>query len=213
MIKKHLKTLIVTSLLTLLPIIFGIIYWDVLPDEIATHFGANGTPDGFSSKAFVVFGMPFMMLVFHLVCFFGTNADPKRQNISDTMMKLVLWIIPCITILVTTLSYSHALGKAVKAGFWIMLFMGVVFIIVGNYMPKCKQSYTMGIKLPWTLSSEENWNKTHRLGGKLWVAAGVIMMLTSYFENVFIMLSIVFIAVIVPTVYSYTLFTKENKNK
>ena len=211
MIKKHLKTLIVTSLLTLLPIIFGIIYWDVLPEEIATHFGSDGSADGFSSKAFVVFGMPFMMLGFHLLCFFATNLDPKKKNISDTMMKLVLWIIPCITILVTTLSYSHALGKAVKAGSWIALFMGVLFIIIGNYLPKCKQSYTMGIKLPWTLHSEDNWNKTHRLGGKLWVAAGVIMMLTSYFENIFIMLSIVFIAVIVPTVYSYMLFVKENK--
>ncbi|MBQ1966478.1 MAG: SdpI family protein, partial [Clostridia bacterium] len=60
---------------------------------------------------------------------------------------------------------------------------------------------------------EENWNKTHRLAGKLWVGAGAIMMLTAFFENVFIMLSIVFIAVIIPTVYSYTLFAKENKNK
>lgn len=213
MLKKHFKTLITTSILTLSPIIFGIVKWNVLPEEIATHFGANGTPDGFSSKAFVVFGMPFMMLGFHLLCFFGTRLDPKKQNISDIVMKLVLWIIPCLTVLVTSLSYSHALGKNVKAGFWIMMFMGIIFILIGNYLPKCKQSYTMGIKLPWTLSSEENWNKTHRLGGKLWVAAGVIMMLTSYFENVFIMLSIVFIAVIVPTVYSYTLFTKENKNK
>ena len=211
MIKKHLKTLIVTSLLTLLPIIFGIIYWDVLPEEIATHFGSDGAADDFSSKAFVVFGMPFIMLGFHLFCFFATNLDPKKKNISDTMMKLVLWIIPCITILVTTLSYSHALGKAVKAGSWIALFMGVLFIIIGNYLPKCKQSYTMGIKLPWTLYSEDNWNKTHRLGGKLWVAAGVIMMLTSYFENIFIMLSIIFIAVVVPTVYSYMLFAKEKK--
>ena len=211
MIKKHLKTLIVTSLLTLLPIIFGIIYWDVLPEEIATHFGSDGSADGFSSKAFVVFGMPFMMLGFHLLCFFATNLDPKKKNISDTMMKLVLWIIPCITILVTTLSYSHALGKPLDPILWINMVMGVVFIIIGNYLPKCKQSYTMGIKLPWTLHSEDNWNKTHRLGGKLWVASGVIMMLTSYFENIFIMLSIVFIAVIVPTVYSYMLFVKENK--
>ncbi len=208
MLKKHLKTLIITSLLTLTPIIFGIIYWNVLPEEIATHFGSDGAADGFSSKAFVVFGMPFIMLGFHLFCFFATNLDPKKKNISDTMMKLVLWIIPCITILVTTLSYSHALGKAVKAGSWITLFMGVISILIGNYLPKCKQSYTMGIKLPWTLSSEENWNRTHRLAGKLWVGAGALMMLTAYFGNVFVMLAIVLLMVIAPTVYSFVLYKK-----
>lgn len=208
MIKKYLKTLVITSIITLLPIIFGIIYWDVLPDEIATHFGANGTPDGFSSKAFVVFGMPFIMLGFHLFCFFATNLDPKKKNISDTMMKLVLWIIPCLTVLVTALSYSHALGKAVNTGFWIMMFMGVISILIGNYLPKCKQSYTMGIKLPWTLSSEENWNRTHRLAGKLWVGAGALMMLTAYFGNVFVMLAIVLLMVIAPTVYSFVLYKK-----
>ena len=206
MIKKYLKTLVITSIITLLPIIFGIFYWDVLPDEIATHFGANGTPDGFSSKAFVVFGMPFIMLGFHLFCFFATNLDPKKKNISDTMMKLVLWIIPCLTVLVTALSYSLALGKAVNTGFWIMMFMGVISILIGNYLPKCKQSYTMGIKLPWTLSSEENWNRTHRLAGKLWVGAGALMMLTAIFGNVYVMLAIVLLMVIAPTVYSFVLY-------
>ena len=211
MIKKHLKTLIITSIITLSPIIFGIINWNVLPDEIATHFGADGTPDGFSSKAFVVFGMPFMMLGFHLLCFFGTKLDPKKKNINDTMMKFVLWIIPCLTILVNALSYSHALGKPLNPNFWINIVMGIVFIFVGNYLPKCKQSYTMGIKLPWTLDSEDNWNKTHRFGGKVYVAVGVVVMLTSFLGNMFVMLGCTFVAVILPTVYSYVLFVKENK--
>ena len=211
MIKKHLKTLIITSLITLTPIIFGIMKWNVLPDEIATHFGADGTPDGFSSKAFVVFGMPFLMLGFHLLCFFCTNLDPKKKNINDTMMKFVLWIIPCLTILVNALSYSHALGKPLNPNFWINIVMGIVFIFVGNYLPKCKQSYTMGIKLPWTLDSEDNWNKTHRFGGKVYVAVGVVVMLTAFSGNPFVMLGCTFVAVILPTVYSYVLFVKENK--
>lgn len=208
MLKKHLKTLIITSILTLSPIIFGVAKWNVLPDEIATHFGANGSPDGWSSKAFVVFGMPFIMLGAQLLCFFGTRLDPKKQNISDTVMKLVLWIIPCLTVLVTSLSYSHAFGKAINTGFAIMMFMGIIFILIGNYLPKCKQSYTMGIKLPWTLNSEENWNRTHRLAGKLWVGAGALMMLTAYFSNIFMMLTIVFLMVIAPTVYSFVLYKK-----
>ena len=89
--------------------------------------------------------------------------------------------------------------------------MGIVFIFVGNYLPKCKQSYTMGIKLPWTLDSEDNWNKTHRFGGKVYVAVGVVVMLTSFLGNMFVMLGCTFVAVILPTVYSYVLFVKENK--
>ena len=211
MIKKHLKTLIITSIMTLTPIIFGIIKWNVLPDEIATHFGADGSADGFSSKAFVVFGMPFMMLGFHLLCFFATNLDPKKKNISDTMMKFVLWIIPCLTILVNALSYSHALGNPLDTNFWVNMVLGIVFIFVGNYLPKCKQSYTMGIKLPWTLDSEDNWNKTHRFGGKVYVAVGVVVMLTAFTGNPFVMIGSTFVAVILPTVYSYVLFVKEKK--
>lgn len=207
MIKKYLKTLIITSILDLSPIIIGIILWDRLPDRIATHFGADNTPNGWSSKAVAVFGLPLVIFALEWICMLATKLDPKYRNIDDSvMMKIVLWLMPCLSIMMASITYAYALGKGIQVGFIVILFMGALFVVMGNYLPKCKQSYTMGIKLPWTLNSEENWNRTHRFGGKVWVAAGMIMMLTSFFESPFIMLAVVLVAVITPTVYSYKLY-------
>ena len=83
-------------------------------------------------------------------------------------------------------------------------------ILIGNYLPKTKQSYTMGIKLPWTLHSEENWNRTHRMAGFLWVIGGTLMVLISLLHlwQVWMMLVIITVMVLVPTVYSYLLYKK-----
>ena len=85
---------------------------------------------------------------------------------------------------------------------------GLMFIIVGNYLPKCKQNYTIGIKIPWTLNSEENWNKTHRFAGWLWTICGILIMLTGFLGSFWVFLPIALLMVIVPVVYSYILHRK-----
>ena len=209
MIKKHMKTIIITSILTLAPMIVGLILWDKLPMEIPTHFGLNNQPDGYSSKAFAVFGIPLMMLAMHIVCIFATNLDPKKKGLNDKVFTLVLYIIPAVSLMICTMIYPVALGKDVQAGLIAMLFLGFIFTITGNYLPKCKQSYTVGIKLPWTLEDSENWNKTHALAGKLWVAGGIAIMGTSFLQNPAVFFAIIAVMVIVPTVYSYLLFKKK----
>lgn len=210
MIKKYMKTLIATSLLCLTPIIAGVILWDRLPDTLATHFGADNTPNGWSSKVFAVFGLPMIILVLEWICMIGTNADPKSKNLADSvMMKIVLWMMPCLSILVSALTYIYALGYQIKIGMIVISFMGILFVVMGNYLPKCKQSYTMGIKLPWTLANAENWNRTHRLAGKLWVAGGMVILATAALENPVIFIGILFVMIAVPTVYSYRLYKAE----
>ncbi len=212
MIKKHLKTIIITSVITLAPMIIGLILWNKLPESIPTHFSINNEPDGWSSKPFTVFGLPLFMLAMHLVCIFATKLDPKHSNISDKIFNLVLYIIPAVSLLVCAMIYPVALGKEIEVGLITMLFMGLVFIIIGNYLPKCKQTYTIGIKLPWTLDDSENWTKTHAFAGKLWVVCGLIIILTAFLENPFIFFPIVLIMVLVPTVYSYMLYKKKKDN-
>lgn len=209
MIKKHLKTIIITSVLTLIPMIVGLILWDKLPAEIPTHFNFNNEPDGYSSKAFAVFGIPLMMLAMHIVCVFATKIDPKMSNLNDKVFTLVLYIIPAVSLLICTMIYPAALGKDVPQGTVAMLFLGFIFTVSGNYLPKCKQSYTVGIKLPWTLEDSENWNKTHALAGKLWFVGGLVIMATAFLQNPIIFFPIVAIMVVVPTVYSYLLFKKK----
>lgn len=212
MIKKNLKTIIITSIITLIPMIVGIVFWNKLPIEMPIHFNINNEVDGYGSKAFVVLGMPLIMLGFHLICIFATKADPKQQNISEKVMKLVLYIIPAVSLLMFGMIYQVALGKEAKVGFITMIFVGVTFILIGNYLPKCKQSYTVGIKLPWTLNDSENWNKTHAFAGKLWVACGVTVIVTSFFEIPYLFVGIAVVMVGVPTAYSYLLY-KNKKDK
>lgn len=212
MIKKHLKTIIITSVITLIPMLVGLILWNKLPAELPVHFGINNEPDNYGSKAFVVFGMPILMLAMHFVCILATKVDPKMSNLSDKVFTIVLYIIPAVSLLICSMIYPIALGNEMRVGLIVILFMGLLFTVSGNYLPKCKPSYTVGIKLPWTLDDSENWTKTHALAGKLWVAGGLLIIATAFLENPVIFFSIVVVMVLVPTVYSCLLY-KNKKDK
>lgn len=211
MIKRNLKTLIITSIVILLPILAGIILWDKLPEQIATHFNVQGVADGFSSKAFAVFGLPVFLLAIHWICALGTAADPKQKNHSNKILTLVLWICPLISLLCNSLFYAYAMEIPVDVSLIMPLFLGAVFIIIGNYLPKCKQNYTIGIKVSWTLNDEENWNYTHRISGRIWVAGGVIIMLSSFFRLTWLPMIIMLLMIIIPFAVSYLFYRKKNK--
>jgi len=208
MIKKNLKTLIITSIIILLPILAGVILWDTLPEQVPSHWDVNGEIDGWSSKPFFVFGLPGIMLAAQWLCVLGTAADPKKANHSGKVLHLVLWIIPVLSIVLSVMTYMTALGAEVRVEMVMPLLVGFVLTIVGNYLPKCKQSYTIGIKIPWTLHSEENWNRTHRFAGRLWVVCGLALMLTGFFGGFWVFLPIVLVMVLVPMLYSYLLHRK-----
>ena len=208
MIKKNLPKLIITSLITLIPIIIGIVLWDKLPDQVPIHWDINGEVDRFATKIQAVFAMPLVLVAFQWICVLGTLLDPKKQNIGDKMFTLVLWIIPVISLLCNSMVFATALGHEVSVEIIMPLFMGALFVIIGNYLPKCKQSYTMGIKLPWTLDDEENWNKTHRLAGFLWVIGGIVIMATAFLGIFWLFFVVLIPMVVIPFAYSYLLYKK-----
>ena len=205
MIRKYLKVLIITSLIILLPILAGIILWKQLPEQIPMHWNFAGEVDRWGSKAFAVFGMPAILLGFQWVCALGLFIDPKRANHTGKILQLVFWIIPAINLVVNVMTYTAAFDMNVPVGAVMCTFMGLVFVIIGNYMPKCKQNYTIGIKIPWTLNSEENWNRTHRFAGRLWVVCGLITIATGFLSKFWLFLILVFLMIIVPFIYSYIL--------
>lgn len=208
MIKRNLRTLIITSIVILLPILAGVILWNQLPEQIPSHWNAVGEIDGWSSKTFAVFGMPLILLAFQWLCVLGTGADPKKGNHPQKIVHLVLWIIPVLGAVLSVLMYGAALGKEVRMEVIMPVLVGLVLTIVGNYLPKCKQNYTIGIKIPWTLNSEENWNRTHRFAGWLWTLCGIVIMLSGFFGSFWIFFCVVLLMVIVPCVYSYILHCK-----
>lgn len=206
MIKKNLRMLIIASIVIFVPMLAGVILWDKLPAQIPIHWNGAGEVDDYGSKAFVVFGIPMLMLVFHWLCVWVTACDPKNRDNSKRMTSFVFWLIPIINIFVSALSYSVALGKNVDVGFIAPIFVGALFVAVGNYLPKCRQSRTVGIKLPWTLKSEENWNRTHRLAGWVWVFGGIAIVLSGLLELFWVMIAVLVVMVLVPVIYSIFLY-------
>ena len=210
MMKQHRKTLILTSIVILLPILMGLLLWGRLPDRIASHWGFDGTVDGWSSKPFAVFGLPLFLLAIHWVCVLGTSADPKQRD--GKPLQLVLWICPVVSLLCAFIIYTTALNFGININLIVSLFLGLLFMIVGNYLPKCQQNYTIGIKVPWTLNSQENWNRTHRFAGIVWVIGGALIALTAFvLPSPVLMLGLILLLAFLPMIYSYLYYLRHEK--
>ena len=208
MIKKNLKILIITSIVILLPMIAGIALWNQLPQEIPYHWNAAGEVDGWASKAMAVFGTPALMLALQWLTVVATLTDPKKQNHSQKVLQLIFWIIPMLTVVLSAVIYATALGGKIRVEMIAPILLGILFIAIGNYLPKCQQNYTIGIKIPWTLHSEENWSRTHRLAGYVWVVGGVVMTLSGFINLFWLSLPTVLCMVLIPVVYSFILSRK-----
>ena len=208
MIKKNWKTMLITSLVILLPIVAGLILWDRLPEQLPIHWNAAGEVDGWTGKAFAVFGLPLLMLGFQWLCVLVTGADPKKKNHSDKVLQLVLWLIPLLSVVLNAVTYMAALGTEVAMEMIMPILMGLLFTVIGNYLPKCKQNYTIGIKIAWTLDSEENWNRTHRFAGWLWTFSGLAMIATAFFGGIWVFLVLSLLMAGLPVGYSYMLHRK-----
>ena len=212
MLRANKKTLIITSIVTVLPILIGVFLWDRLPEMMATHFGTDNMANGFSHKAFAVFGIPLICLAVLWIGALVIAYDPRKQNITPKMYTLGLWIAPIVSLVVAATIYSINLGYAVNTTYVGELFVGVILIIIGNYAPKARQNYTIGIRLPWTLANEENWNRTHRLAGYLWLISGiliVILTLCKVLQPVW-MFAIIVIIISLPYLYSFWLHAKKS---
>ena len=211
MLKKYKWTLLVTSLVILLPTVAGLLLWNRLPQEVAIHWGVSGEPDGWANKAVAVFALPAFLLAIQWLCLFVTHNDKRNKEQSPKLMALVLWLCPVLSLLLGGATYTVALGGSVRMEMVAPVAMGVLFLIVGNYMPKATRNYTVGIKLPWTLDSDENWNATHRLAGKVWVVGGLALIACAFIPSqavTWVSLGAVFVLAAIPTVYSYWYYKK-----
>ena len=210
MLRENRKTLIVTSVVTVLPVLIGVVLWKKLPDVMATHFGFDNVANGFSSKPFAVFGIPLFCLAMLWIVAAATAADPRNKNISKKLFVFCLWLIPMISLLCGAIIYSYNLGFSLDISRIMELVMGVIFVIIGNYLPKMRHNYTMGIRVPWTLASESNWNRTHRFGGYVWVGGGLAMILLglSGVLRPELLTGLFLVMAFVPCLYSFWLYKR-----
>ena len=210
---KHTKLNIILSCIVLLsPIIFGMIVWNKLPESMPIHWGVNGEADRWSSKPFAVFVLPLFILAIHGICIFASRKDLRNKKQNPKVMGLVLWICPLLSVMANSLTYAVALGKEINVLFVVSLTMGALFVLIGNYLPKCQQNRTVGIRIIWTLKNEANWNATHRFAGKVWVIGGLLLMASSllpYSILPWAMIALLVVFIGLPVLYSYRFYKKE----
>ena len=212
---KHTKLNIILSCIVLLsPIIFGMIVWNKLPESMPIHWGVNGEADRWSSKPFAVFVLPLLILAIHGICIFASRKDFRDKKQSPKVMGLVLWICPLLSVMANSLTYAISLGKEINVLFVVSLTMGALFVLIGNYLPKCQQNRTVGIRIIWTLKNEANWNATHRFAGKVWVIGGLLLMASSllpYSILPWAMIALLVVFIGLPVLYSYRFYRKERQ--
>ena len=212
MLKQYKKSLILTSLLTLLPIPIGLLLWNRFPETMAVHFGITGQADGYASPDFAVFFLPLLMLAFHWLCIFFTARDQGNQGKNQKLFRIVLWTIPLISNLSLLGLYAFALDVEFSPVVWTVVPMGLLFAFIGNYLPKTRMNSTMGIKVPWAYSSEANWNATHRFAGKIWVVGGIVIALCGLLPHLWAvtaMLILMVVLCLLPMVFSWHFYKKE----
>lgn len=211
--KEHKGKLILTSLLVLLPLVAGLLLWNRLPEQLPMHWNAAGQVDGWGSRLMVVCLEPLFLLLIHWVCVVACFIDPKNKGQNRKALGLVLWICPAVSLLAGFMTLSAALGMGLRIEKLVLIFLGLLFIIIGNYLPKCKQNYTIGIRVMWALDDEENWAATHRFASRLWVGCGVVILLLAFLPwgalGLWISLGLVLLASLASVLYSYIFYRKK----
>lgn len=195
--------------LIIIPIIAGALLWDKLPDSIATHFDASGNPDDYSSKLTTVIGIPIVLLVLQLVAACVIVED-KKGSVPERVYGVVLYILPAVSIVVMTFVYSRALGAELNALPVIFAILGIVFIVVGNYLPKARQNKIFGIRIAPTLESKRNWDASNRFAGWVMCILGFIILAFAFAAFVvkidilaYCMLAIITLGLAITVIYPY----------
>lgn len=198
--KKISKLTVITTLITLLPIALGIALYDRIPEVVATHWNIHNRPDGWSSRAMAVFGIPCIMAALNLVCG-GATDRLQSEGVPKRVLALCRWIIPVLSLILVPVMLYSAMGVSFDMGRIVCSILGIMFIIIGNYLPKCRRNGVVGIKIPWTLSSDENWDKTHRFAGFVWIVCGAAAIVGGWTKPVVAIVALVAM-ILLPVVYS-----------
>jgi len=164
--------------------------------------------------------MPAVLLVLHL---FGSLLTAKKDTnaISDKLFRLLLWICPVMSIVITTFIYATALGYEVNVPFGALMLLGIIYIVLGNYLPKARQNLIFGVRMKWTLESKKNWEHTNRFSAKILVALGLIYIICAVLA-IFVEMKTALVVIVFGTLmatifavslYSYLYYLKHNQDE
>lgn len=202
-------------IIAVLPFAISAYFYDRLPDEMITHWNFQNQPDGYSSKNLACWGIPAFMLGVAVIVNIAFACDPKKDNIkkSNAIKQLGRWTVPVIGLLMQAIMILSNTGTKLNIGVFVGIPISILVIVVGNYLPKCKPNYTMGIRLPWTLNNETNWRKTHRFSGYVWIVGGLLMIADVFLQWNWLFFVIAALMAIIPVLYSFCLYKKMNRKE
>jgi uncharacterized membrane protein len=210
-------TTIIVLILIVGATIAGLLLWNQLPEQMASHWNVNDQVDGYMPKFWGVFMMPLITLGMFVLFLVVPSIDPLKANIAQFREVFNLFIV----LIVAFMLYIHALTLAWSLGYTgfkmstsMLPAMGLLFIFIGFMLRKAKRNFFIGIRTPWTLSSDTVWDKTHQLGSILFMASGVFTLIGGIFGGmtafwflfVPLMGSTIFLFV-----YSFVLYQRETK--
>lgn len=188
----------------------GVLY-SRLPDAVPVHWDASGQADGFASKPWGPFALPLTMAGTYLVLLLlpwispkGFRIDPFRRTYEIVQVSILgfLFLLTGVSLL-AAMGLEASMDRVLPAG------AGLLIIVMGNFMGKVRKNFFFGIRTPWTLASDEVWLRTHRLGGKLFVLAGVVLLLSGLAGRAeATLLPSVIVAGVIPAIYSFVIYRR-----
>jgi len=157
------------------------------PETVATHWNFSGEPDGYSGRVFAAFFFPAFSWGIYLLITFLPLIDPKRDRYHEfsSVYNAIRLLIVGLMVAIYGLTAASGLGYNVPIGILVPGLIGLLFIALGNFMPHIKRNWFVGIRTPWTISSEAVWTETHRIGGKIFMAAGAVCIIIPFLPGVF----------------------------
>lgn len=200
-------------LIALAPIIYLALTWNQVPQTVPLHFDHEMKPDRFGNKneLWIVSGIILAVSLFLYFLLKNIHRiDPKRKNLpSSGFSRLAFGLVVFMSTLSFLILLSATKGNNLMENL-LFPFMGLLFAFLGNYMVNIKPNYFAGIRLPWTLSNDENWKRTHRLAGKLWFWGGmslaIISLIIPFKFAAPLFIATMVILTLIPAIYSYRIF-------
>lgn len=198
--------------------VFSLAVYERLPAQVPTHWGLDGEVDGWSPRALGAFLLPAVGTLTVLLLHAVPRIDPRGDNVARFRPEfyLVINLVAAFLLLVHVAALGVALGWAVDVTAVIAVGLGGLLAAIGNYLPRVRANWFMGIRTPWTLSSDAVWRATHRVGGRLFVAAGVVVAASALLPAMWrgpVIVAAVLVAALVPAVYSYAAWRRERSGR
>ena len=194
--------------LMIISIVGTLLVYTKLPPEIPTHWNIQGEADDYGDKITVFFlaGLPFLLAALFI---FLPKIDPKKESYQKhkKAYEVFINVLLVFFVLLHWVAVVAALGYSVNVGKIIGTAVGILLIVIGNYMGQIRHNYFFGIKTPWTLASEKVWVKTHRVGGWLFIIMGILFLLGGVLGNpIIIKFSVFFMIASILFLYAYSFF-------